>query len=136
MKSFAGKNFKINDEIYRTEPPLYSRSKQRVLMSLDISDPNTKAKCEKPSDTDTGITWIKKFGKGRVFYCSLGHNHHLTWNPAVLQHILDGIQFAVGDLKLDDKFVKPLEIIPEKSVSGEINTVMLSAAKHPVNEDK
>ena len=109
IKAFGGKNFKINDEIYRTEPPLYSRSNQRVLMSLDMSDPNTKAKCEKPSDADTGISWIKKFGKGRIFYCSLGHNHPVTWNPAVLQHVLDGIQFALGDLKLDDKFIKPLE---------------------------
>ena len=137
MKAFTGKNFKINDEIYRTEPPLYSRSNQRVLMSLDMSDPNTKAKCEKPSDADTGISWIKKFGKGRIFYCSLGHNHHITWNPAVLQHVLDGIQFAVGDLKLDDKFVIPLETKSEKlSVSGELNTVMLSVAKHLANEDK
>ncbi len=112
MKAFGGKNFKINDEIYRTEPPLYSRAKQRVLMSLDMSDPNTKAKSEKPSDADTGISWIKKFGKGRVFYCSLGHNHPVAWNPQVLQHILDGTQFAIGDLKLDDKFIKPLEIKP------------------------
>ena len=29
------KGFKISDEIYRTDAPLYSRSKQRVLMSLD-----------------------------------------------------------------------------------------------------
>ena len=38
MASFKGQGFKIVDEIYRTEPPLYSRSKQRVLMSLDESE--------------------------------------------------------------------------------------------------
>jgi type 1 glutamine amidotransferase len=100
--AFKGKGFKINDEIYRTDPPLYSRSKQRVLMSLDMSDPTTKnAKGVKPSDDDTGITWIKTWGKGRMFYCSLGHNDHLLWNPAILQHYLDGIQFALGDYKVD-----------------------------------
>ena len=100
--AFKGKGFKINDEIYRTDPPLYSRSKQRVLMSLDMSDPTTKnAKGVKPSDADTGITWIKTWGKGRMFYCSLGHNDHLLWNPAILQHYLDGIQFALGDYKVD-----------------------------------
>jgi len=41
MAAFEGKGFKISDEIYRTDPPLYSRSKQRVLMSLDLSDPTT-----------------------------------------------------------------------------------------------
>jgi len=102
--AFKGKGFKINDEIYRTDPPLYSRDKQRVLMSLDMSDPTTKnARGVKPSDADTGITWIKTWGKGRMFYCSLGHNNHIFWNPTILQHYLDGIQFALGDYKVDTK---------------------------------
>ncbi|MBN2315185.1 MAG: HEAT repeat domain-containing protein, partial [Sedimentisphaerales bacterium] len=94
--------FKISDEIYRTDPPLYSRSKQRVLMSLDMSDPTTRnVKDVKPSDEDTGITWIKTWGKGRLFYCSLGHNDHIFWTPMIVQHYLDGIQFALGDYKVD-----------------------------------
>lgn len=103
MKAFKGKGFKINDEIYRTDPPLYSRDKQLVLMSLDMSDPTTKAKASKPTDADTGISWVKRCGKGRIFYCSLGHNDHIFWNPAVLRHYLDGIQFAFGDYKVDTK---------------------------------
>jgi len=102
--AFKGKGFKVKDEIYRTEPPLYSRTKQLVLMSLDMSDPNTRnVKDFKPSDTDTGISWIKTLGQGRVFYCSLGHNDEIFWNPAILQHYLDGIQFALGDYKVDTK---------------------------------
>ena len=100
---FGGKGFKIRDEIYRTDPPLYSREKQLVLMSLDMSDPATKAKASKPTDADTGISWIKDWGRGRVFYCSLGHNDHIFWNEAVLQHYLAGIQFAFGDYKVDTK---------------------------------
>ena len=103
MKAFKGKGFKIKDEIYRTDPPLYSRDKQLVLMSLDMSDPTTKAKASKPTDSDTGITWVKTLGKGRIFYCSLGHNDHIFWDPAVLRHYLDGIQFAFGDYKVDTK---------------------------------
>lgn len=102
MAAFKGKAFKVNDEIYRTEPPLYSRDKQLVLMSLDMSDPTTRnVKGFKPTDVDTGIAWIKTWGKGRMFYCSLGHNDHIFWNPAILQHYLDGIQFALGDYKVD-----------------------------------
>lgn len=100
---FKGKAFKIKDEIYRTEPPLYSRSKQLVLMSLDMSDPATKSKASKPSDADTGISWVKNVGKGRVFYCSLGHNNEIMYNPAIMQHYLAGIQFAFGDYKVDTK---------------------------------
>jgi hypothetical protein len=102
--AFKGKGFKVKDEIYRTEPPLYSRTKQLVLMSLDMSDPDTRnVKDFKPSDTDTGISWIKTWGQGRVFYCSLGHNDEIFWNPAILQHYVDGIQFALGDYKVDTK---------------------------------
>jgi len=104
MAAFKGKGFKINDEIYRTDPPLYSRDKQLVLMSLDMSDETTRnVKGFKPADVDTGISWVKTWGKGRIFYCSLGHNDHLLWNPAVLQHYLDGIQFALGDYQVDTK---------------------------------
>jgi hypothetical protein len=38
-----------------------------------------------------------------VFYCSLGHNNEIFWNPAILRHYLDGIQFAFGDYKVDTK---------------------------------
>ena len=110
MKAFKGKGFKIKDEIYRTDPPLYSRDKQLVLMSLDMSDPATKAKASKPTDADTGISWVKTCGKGRVFYCSLGHNNEIFWNPAILRHYLDGIQFALGDYKVD---TKPKPIVSE-----------------------
>ena len=104
MKAFRGEGFKISDEIYRTDPPLYSRDKQRVLMSLDVSDPTTRnVKDFKPTDTDTGISWVKAVGKGRIFYCSLGHNDHIFWNRAILRHYLDGIQFAFGDYKVDTK---------------------------------
>ncbi|MCF7975069.1 MAG: ThuA domain-containing protein [Phycisphaerae bacterium] len=102
MASFKELGFKINDEIYRTDAPYYDRAKQRVLMSLDLSDPVTKnASGVKPSDWDTGLSWVKTYGKGRVFYCSLGHNHHITWNEPILAHYLAGIQFALGDLKVD-----------------------------------
>ncbi|MBN1817206.1 MAG: HEAT repeat domain-containing protein [Sedimentisphaerales bacterium] len=100
-RAFGGKGFKISDEIYRTDPPLYERSKQRVLVSLDVGDPATASKREKPEDDDVGVTWIKEVGKGRLFYSCLGHNNHLTWTPFVLQHYLDGIQYAMGDVKAD-----------------------------------
>jgi len=103
MAAFGGKGFKVKDEIYRTDPPLYSRSKQLVLMSLDMSDPATKSKAQKETDSDTGISWIKTVGRGRLFYCSLGHNDQIAWNAAILEHYLAGIQFAFGDYKVDTK---------------------------------
>jgi type 1 glutamine amidotransferase len=105
---FKGQPFKVMDEIYQFKDP-YSRQNQRVLTSLDMDDPDTKAvkggKSDKiiRTDNDFGVSWIKREGKGRVFYCSLGHNPEIFWNPAILQHYLAGIQYALGDYKVPDE---------------------------------
>jgi hypothetical protein len=52
------------------------------------------------------VSWIRNYDKGRVFYCGLGHNNEVFYRPAILQHVLDGIQFAIGDLKVDATPVK------------------------------
>ena len=122
--AFKGKGFKIKDEIYRTDPPLYSRDKQFVLMSLDMSDKTTRnVNGFKPTDVDTGISWVKTLGKGRIFYCSLGHNDHIFWNSAVLQHYLDGIQFALGDYKVDTK-PKPIVSSGKGSEMAELQELL------------
>jgi type 1 glutamine amidotransferase len=104
LAPFKGRGFKVKDEIYRTAPPTYSRDKQYVLMSLDMSDPATNSvRGIIESDKDTGITWIKDWGKGRLFYCSLGHNNEIFMNTPILEHYLRGIQFAIGDFPVPTK---------------------------------
>ena len=96
---FGGRGFLIKDEIYQMKGP-YSRDTHRVLLSLDMSNPRN-VKGARP-DNDNAISWLRKVGEGRVFYCSLGHNNEIFWNPAVVRHYLDGIQYALGDLKVCD----------------------------------
>ena len=101
---FKGQSFKVKDEIYRTAPGIYSRDKELVLMSLDFSDPATSGvKGVIESDKDTGIAWVKEVGKGRVFYCSLGHNDQIFMTAPILEHYLRGIQFAAGDFPVPTK---------------------------------
>lgn len=97
VAAFGGKTFRINDEIYFAKEP-YSRVKVRVLLSLDLKEMDDPAK--RP-DKDYAISWVRDYGKGRVFYCALGHASSTYWNPAVLRHFLAGIQFVIGDLKAD-----------------------------------
>ena len=110
-KAFDGKNsFDVVDEIYQIKTP-YARDKQRVLLSLDM---NKTAKKGTHADDDYPVSWIKSYGRGRVFYCSLGHREEIYWNPAVLRHYLAGIQFAMGDLKADVTPVpQPFGLVPE-----------------------
>ncbi len=107
-RAFGGEGFVIKDEIYMFKEP-YSRDKVRVLLSLDMAKTKAKGKRE---DNDYAVSWVKQIGKGRVFYCSLGHRNEIFWNPKILQHYLDGIQFAMGDLD------GPVEPAPLKA-SGE-----------------
>jgi type 1 glutamine amidotransferase/HEAT repeat protein len=101
-KGFEGKDFSISDEIYRIKE--FSREYHRVLVSLDMSaEANLKAQGVKITDKDVPISWINSYGKGRVFYCSFGHNFPIFWTPSILQHYLDGIQYALGDYPVDDR---------------------------------
>jgi hypothetical protein len=95
--AFKGQIFEVVDEIYQFKAP-YSRDNLEVLLSLDMSKTSPKGG---RLDGDYAVSWIRLFEKGRVFYCSLGHDHEIFWNPLVLKHYLDGIQFAMGDLKAD-----------------------------------
>ncbi|MHC4745246.1 MAG: ThuA domain-containing protein [Planctomycetota bacterium] len=96
-KVFAGKGFTVNDEIYQFTR-VYSREKLRVLLSLDMTKTKDKGRRE---DKDNAVAWVKQHGKGRVFYCSLGHRPHIFQDPKLLRFYLDGIQFALGDIKAD-----------------------------------
>ena len=74
-----------------------------MLLRLDTEKTDMTVKGIKRKDGDFGIAWARNWGKGRVFYCSLGHNHHIYWNPKVVRHYLAGIQWALGDYKVDVK---------------------------------
>jgi type 1 glutamine amidotransferase/HEAT repeat protein len=102
VAAFGGQGFWIREEIYQIVGP-YSRERQRVLLSLDMSKPENARPADRivREDQDFPISWIKQEGKGRVFYSSLGHNKEIFSTPEVLQHFLDGLQFALGDLPAD-----------------------------------
>jgi type 1 glutamine amidotransferase len=102
-RAFKEPLFVVTDEIYQVKEP-YSRDNLRVLLSIDTA--RTSIALDRIDqihrrDKDFAISWVKSYGKGRVFYCALGHQHELFWNPVVLRHFLDGIQFVLGDLKAD-----------------------------------
>jgi len=97
---FDGKNVDFKEEIYQFKAP-YDSSKVDMLLRLDTSKSPMDRKGIKRKDNDFGVAWAKHLGKGRVFYCSLGHNHDIYWNPIVLKHYLAGIQWAIDDYKVD-----------------------------------
>jgi type 1 glutamine amidotransferase len=100
-RPFAGKSFTRVDEFYHFLPAgPYSREKLRILLALDTERSETSNEQIRP-DRDYGLSWIKRVGKGRVFYTALGHTPTFFATPALAEHVLAGIQFALGDLEAD-----------------------------------
>ena len=104
-------DWKVLDEIYQFTN--FSPAKVHGLLTLD-KNPETGEPGHYP------ISWCKEYGKGRVFYTSLGHREDV-WDPntpasfkrqnskevaeAYQKHILEGIKWALG---LETWMPKPL----------------------------
>ena len=109
---FKGKpQLQIIDETYTLGRDTYSRQNLRVLTSVDYAKMSAedKAKEQFPRDDgDYALSWIRREGKGRVFYEAHGHNERVYAITPLLEHVLAGIQYALGDLEADDSpSVKP-----------------------------
>ncbi len=96
---FGGERLEFKEEIYQFKAP-YDSSKVQMLLRLD-PEKSEKVGGMKRKDNDYGVAWARNWEKGKVFYCSIGHNHDMYWNPKVLRHYLAGIQWAMGDLKVE-----------------------------------
>ena len=98
---FAGNGFEARDEFFRFGEP-YSRQRVRVLLSIDTA--KTGGQTDQPgsgvfrADHDYALAWVRNYGRGRVFYCTMAHNPYVFWDAKMLQFYLGAIQFALGDL--------------------------------------
>ena len=105
--AFDGQAIEHTDEFYHfpASSP-YSRDRLHVLLSIDVekSDMATSGRlcpsCIRP-DHDYGMSWIRSYDKGRIFFTPLGHTPVFFTNPKMMKHMLAGIQFALGDLEAD-----------------------------------
>ena len=101
----------VHDETYTFGMDTFSRQNLHVLTSIDYSKMSDadKAKEDWPrTDHDYALSWIKRDGNGRVFYMAHGHAERNYAVKPLLEHLLAGMQYALGDLKADDSpSVKP-----------------------------
>jgi uncharacterized protein len=86
--------FTITDEIYQIKD--YSRDKVRVLMRLDPEKVDLKNRNVHRTDKDFAVTWMRNYGKGRVFYCGLGHPENVWDRPDIQKMYTEAIKWAMG----------------------------------------
>jgi hypothetical protein len=87
-----GATYEVTDEIYQLQN--FHRDQVHGLLTLD-KHPNNGTPGDYP------ISWCKQFGRGKVFYTSLGHREDVWESPTYQDHILGAIRWALG-LELGD----------------------------------
>jgi type 1 glutamine amidotransferase len=96
------KAFTLTDEIYQMKN--FSRDTTRVLMRLDPSKLDLKNPKVHRKDNDFAVTWAKMYGKGRVFYTTLGHVESNWDKPEMQKMFIEAVKWA---MKLTDADVAP-----------------------------
>jgi type 1 glutamine amidotransferase len=99
--AFDGMDLEVADEIYQFRADTALPSERLFLLALDTEKMDVSK--GKRKDGLYPISWVSTYGKGRTFYCSLGHREEIFWNPRVMQHYLAGIQYALGDMEAEAK---------------------------------
>jgi type 1 glutamine amidotransferase len=103
VKAFEGKSFVHVDEPYLFNKA-YAKKDFHPLLYMDTDKLTGK---KKPIEENIRyVSWIKKHGKGRVFYVSPSHNAQSFEDVRMLKFFLDGTQYVLGDLKCDDSVAK------------------------------
>jgi type 1 glutamine amidotransferase len=102
---FRGQEFEIHDETYTFAQDSFSRKNVHVLTSIDYDKMSAadKAKERDPrTDGDYALSYIRREGRGRVFYEGHGHSERVYAMTPMLEHVRAGIQYSLGDLKAND----------------------------------
>jgi sugar phosphate isomerase/epimerase/type 1 glutamine amidotransferase len=97
LAPFPADGFELRDEFFRVGDP-YSRKRVRVLFSIDTEKTDLSGKPHEREDQDYAMAWVRHYGRGRVFYSSIGHNPYQFWDPTILEFYLGAAQFVLGDL--------------------------------------
>ncbi len=91
--------FVLKDEIYQIRN--FSRDKLRVLMRLDASKLDLNNPRVHRQDRDFAVAWAKMYGRGRVFYSTLGHVPENWDDPRMQQMYVGAIKWAMGLVDAD-----------------------------------
>ena len=87
-------SFAVVDEHYQLKD--FSRDTLHVLARLDASTLDLKASLVHRTDRDFPVAWTKTYGKGRVFYSTLGHSRELWDTPWMQTMYFEALKWAMG----------------------------------------
>ena len=89
MRHLPGR-WRVRDEHYQTKD--FSREGIRVLARLDPSTVDLTHPQVHRTDGDFPVAWVRSYGRGRVFYSTLGHATENWDDPAVQTMYLEAMK--------------------------------------------
>ena len=114
-KPIGGKALNFKEEYYRFNvdgPKRLRWDAVHVLLTVDLDDPKVEPRpwpgYTRP-DKIYPVSWIRTYGKGRVFYSSLGHGAEMWDNRDIAQMYFEAIKWSLG-LTEGDATPRPLFI--------------------------
>ena len=87
-------SFDLRDEIYQFKN--FAEGRVRVLLKLDTSSVDMKARGINPGATEFPLVWVHPYGNGRVFYSALGHFDEVWDMPGIRGMLLEGMLWITG----------------------------------------
>jgi type 1 glutamine amidotransferase len=96
MQAFP-KTFQFTDEIYQVKN--FKPDQTHVIIRMDANKldlTNPRVSEERRADKNYPVSWAKMYGKGRVYYSTLGHREE-SWDRQDVQAMyFEAIQWALG----------------------------------------
>jgi len=108
--------FRWKDEIYQYGPR-YKPENVRVLLSIDMAASTPKNPWHVP------VSWVRDYGRGRVFYTNLGHNDETWSDDAFQKHLTEGTAWALG------RFDAPSKANPSIQAAEYLRSVVAAAGE-------
>jgi len=105
VAAFPKEGFSHVDEPYFYKNA-YSDLNFTPLLYFDNAEIQSQRANQKLTSGKTYVAWIRPEGQGKVMYIAPSHNAQSFENPALLQFILDGMQYVVGDVACDETPLK------------------------------
>jgi uncharacterized protein len=109
--------FTLEDEIYQIKD--FSRARCRVLMRLDPNKLDLNNAHVHRSDRDFAVTWAKMYGRGRVYYSTLGHVEENWDKPEFQKMYVAAIEWAFGLVDAD--------VTPRPAPAGSLSQLLQPA---------
>ena len=104
LKPFGGKPFVHYDEPYVMKGA-YKNFDFAPMLEMETANLNIRNERQRNrmAELPRYVAWIKPYKKGRVFFSSPSHNAQSFERPELLGFLLNGMQYALGDLDCEDQ---------------------------------